>query len=464
VESIDLVILRNLMENEPFCRKVLPYLKEEYFSNKLLRVLFTTTETFIQKYNALPAVQSLKIALAQRKGITDEEFKEIGETLDHIHENIELTETFEWLVDEKFCKEKSLYNAIMESVNIISEPENSERTKEDLPTILSDALAVSFDMNVGHDYFDNSEDRFEFYHKVESRLPFGLDYLNKITNGGLPPKSLSIIMGGTGSGKTIFLCHFAADAFMMGKNVLYITLEMSEEKIAERIDANLLGVDIANMNEITKPYFDQKIEKLKGRTTGRLVIKEYPTASVSVAHFRHLVRELKIKKNFIPDVIYLDYINLCRSARYKGDGGNTYALIKSVSEEIRGFAVENNIAIVSATQCTRNSYQDMDVDLTGVAESWGLPAITDLFLAIITSEELDKQGQVVVKQLKNRYNDVNLHRSFLLGLDRSRMRLFDVKSKAASLMNPKSQLEAAPTSPTNKIKDNRRKLLQNIKE
>ena len=423
------LILKNLLHSEDYARRTLPYLKPEYFSDTTEKVIYEELDKFISKYNALPSREALTIEIDNRSNLNDKQFEEIAryvQTLQH-----DESDDKDWLVNttEKFCQEKAIYNAIMDSISIIDG--DGKRDKGAIPQILSDALAVSFDPNVGHDFLDNSDARYDFYHRVEERIPFDLEYLNKITKGGVPKKSLNIILAGTGVGKSLAMCHMASANLLDGKNVLYITMEMAEEKIAERIDANLLNVRLDELAELPKNSYDKKIDRVKNKTTGKLIVKEYPTASANVGHFRHLINELKLKKSFRPDIIYIDYLNICASSRMKMGGSiNTYSYIKAIAEELRGLAVEQNVPIWSATQTTRSGYTNSDIGLEDTSESFGLPATADFMIAIISTEELNQLNQVLVKQLKNRYGDPNTNKRFVLGIDRAKMRLYDAEQSA----------------------------------
>ena len=423
------LILKNLITDEDYARRTLPYLKSQYFQDVNERIVYEEIDNFITKFNTLPSREALTIELDNRSNINDNQFDEIAKYVGDLKS--EDKDDKDWLVQttEKFCQEKAIYNAIMESIQIIDG--DGKQDKGAIPSLLSDALAVSFDPNVGHDLFDNSDARFDFYHRVEERIPFDLEYLNAITKGGVPKKSLNIILAGTGVGKSLAMCHMASANLLDGKNVLYITLEMAEEKIAERIDANLLNVKLDELAELPKDSYDKKINRVKNKTTGKLIVKEYPTAAANVGHFRHLINELKLKKQFKPDIIYIDYLNICASSRIKMGGSvNTYTYIKSIAEELRGLSVEQNLPIWSATQTTRSGFSNSDVGLEDTSESFGLPATADFMLAIISTEELNNLNQVLVKQLKNRYGDPNTHKRFVLGIDRSKMRLYDVEQSA----------------------------------
>lgn len=428
--TIETNILSQLINSESYARKVLPFLKEEYFQTVTDRLLVTKIKQYMEKYNVPPSKEALIIEL------DDEELREVdyNESVSQVERMTVDEDTNEqWLIDktEEFCQEKAVYNAIMESIHII-DGKSKDKTKTAIPQVLSEALAVSFDNHIGHDFIEDYQQRFDFYHHKEERVPFDLEYMNKITKGGIPRKSLNIILAGTGVGKSLAMCHFAASNMMQGKNVLYITMEMAEEKIAERIDANLLNVRVDDLVKLEKSMYDKKIADLRARTPGRLIIKEYPTASAHSGHFRHLINELKIKRNFIPDVIYIDYLNICASSRTKAVGGtvNSYTFVKAIAEELRGLAVEKNVPIVSATQTTRSGFGNSDVGLEDTSESFGLPATADFMFAIINSDEMEQLNQLMVKQLKNRYNDPTLYKRFVIGVDRAKMRLYDVEQNA----------------------------------
>jgi replicative DNA helicase len=427
-QTIERTTLSNLVFNEEYCRKVLPFIKPDYFDVKEERVVFEEITNFVDKYKKIPTKISLEIEVESRKDLTEDQHRKIVDII----QTLDSTDVdMEWLVDttEKFCKDKAIYNAIVEGISII-DGKDKNRSADAIPSILTNALAVCFDNAVGHDYFDDSDKRFEFYHRVEERIPFDLDFFNKITKGGLPNKTLNICLAGTGVGKSLFMCHMAASCLSQGKNVLYITLEMAEERIAERIDANLMNVSMEDLHDLPKKMFDDKIENIMGKTNGKLIIKEYPTASAHSAHFRGLIKELAIKRSFKPDMIFIDYLNICASSRLKGAANvNSYTYIKSISEELRGLAVECNVPIMSATQTTRSGFTSSDLGLEDTSESFGLPATADFMFALISNEELDALNQIVVKQLKNRYNDPTVNKRFVLGVDRSKMRLYDVETK-----------------------------------
>ena len=426
MSNVEQVILRNILTNEPYMRKVLPFIKPEYFQG-VYNQLFKEAGKFVAKYNKLPTLDAFKIEVDNSDKFNDDQYTAAMEILP----NIFATETSDekWLEDttEKWCQDRAIHNAIMESISII-DGKHKNLTKNALPDLLSKALAVSFDTNIGHDYIENVNERYDFYHEDEERIEFDLDYFNKITKGGLPNKTLNICLAGTGVGKSLFMCHMAGNVLVQGRNVLYITMEMAEERIAERIDANLLNIPLDQLQHISKPMLTSKVDELAARTNGKLIIKEYPTGSAHTGHFRALLNELKLKKNFVPEMIFIDYLNICASSRMKGMGGaiNSYTYIKAIAEELRGLAVEFDVPIVSATQTTRSGFTSSDPGLEDTSESFGLPATADLMFALISSEELESLGQVMVKQLKNRYNDPNFKKRFVLGIDRSRMRLYDV--------------------------------------
>ena len=429
MDRIENLILRSLSHSEGFSRKVIPFIKPEYFHDNAERVLFEEIAQYIVKYNSNVTVQALSIEVEQRTDMSDSDIKTIRTILEDFDA---VTGTDEWMIDstEKWCKKQAIYNALMESVSIAN-GDSQTKSEDAIPSILSEALGVSFDSNVGHDYIENAEDRWEYYHQKEDKIPFDIDLLNKITKGGLPNKTLNIALAGTGVGKSLFMCHVAASSLMQGKNVLYITAEMAEEKIAERIDSNLLNVNIKDLSELPKQMFEKKIDSVAKKTQGSLVIKEYPTASAHSGHFKSLLNELKLKKNFTPDIIFIDYLNICASSRIRaGANANSYTLVKSIAEEIRGLAVEFNVPIVSATQTTRSGYGNSDVGITDTSESFGLPATADLMIALISTEELEGLNQIMVKQLKNRYNDPTLHKRFVVGIDRAKMRLYDCEQAA----------------------------------
>jgi archaellum biogenesis ATPase FlaH len=428
--SIEQVILSNLLYNEEYSRKVIPFLKDEYFTNYNEKIIFNVISEYVQKYNAFPSKEALAIDLSNKDGIGEEVFRQSKELISAFKEDTETK--VDWLLDqtEKFCQDKAIYNAIMASIGILDDS-SGKTTKGAIPQILSDALAVSFDTHIGHDFLEDADTRYDFYHTKEVKVPFNLEFFNKITGGGLPKKTLNIALAGTGVGKSLFMCHCAASNMASGLNVLYITLEMSEEKIAERIDANLLDTPINQLKLLPKETYDKKIERIKSKVKGKLIIKEYPTACAGSANFRHLLNELKIKKNFVPDIIYIDYLNICMSSRIKhGSNVNSYTYIKTIAEELRGLAVEFGVPIVSATQTTRSGYSSSDLGLEDTSESFGLPATADFMFGLISNEELRNVNQIMVQQLKNRYGDPGYIRRFVVGVDRSKMRLYDVEGSA----------------------------------
>ena len=429
MEQVEFLILRNLLYNEEYLRKVLPFIKSEYFEDNNQKIVFEEILSFVQEYNKLATKEILCIEVENRKEITDTSFKEVVHLINNLNDvPVELN----WILDttEKWCRDRAIYLALMDSIHI-ADGKDKDRNRDSIPSILSDALAVSFDTHVGHDYLEDYEQRYESYHKKEEKLEFDLEFFNKITKGGLPNKTLNIALAGTGVGKSLFMCHVAASILLQGKNVLYITLEMAEERIAERIDANLLNVPIQEISELPKQIFETKVTNLAKKTQGSLIIKEYPTASAHSGHFKSLLNELALKKSFRPDIIFIDYLNICSSSRYRGNlSVNSYSYIKAIAEELRGLAVEFNVPIVSATQTTRSGYGSSDVELTDTSESFGLPATADLMFALISTEELEGLGQILVKQLKNRYNDPTIHKRFVIGIDRAKMRLYDCEQSA----------------------------------
>ena len=432
--NIEQTILRNLLTDEKYMRKVLPFIKPDYFQG-VYKTLFKEVGKYVAKYNKLPSSESLSIEL-QDANMSQDQFTMAMEIVPQLF-TIEKIDQ-EWLLNntEKWCQDRAIYNSIMESISIIDGKHDS-LTKNALPELLQKALGVAFDTNIGHDYIENAEERYDFYHKEEDRIPFDLDYFNKITKGGVPRKTLNIALAGTGVGKSLFMCHVAASSLIEGRNVLYITMEMAEERIAERIDANLLNVPIDQLDSMSKDMFTEKVNNLARKTTGRLIVKEYPTGSAHAGHFRALLNELKLKKQFEPDVIFVDYLNICASSRMKAMGGaiNSYTYIKAIAEELRGLAVEFDLPIFSATQTTRSGYSNSDVGLEDTSESFGLPATADLMFALISTEELEKDGQMMVKQLKNRYNDPTQHKRFVIGVDRAKMHLYDVEETQQNLMD-----------------------------
>ena len=423
-------ILKNLFVSDTFTRKVIPYLEEDYFSDRSERLVYKQITEYFMKYNECPTHEALNIQLNDLSGHNDEEIKNAQNIINACKQNKEET-PHDFLVDEteKWCKDRAIYNAVMESIQIIDK--SSTREKGEIPDILKDALSVSFDQHIGHDFIEDSDDRFISYNTVEDKLPFDLEMMNKITKGGLPNKTLNVVMAGTGVGKSLFMCHCASNNLMMGKNVLYISMEMSEEKIAERIDANLMNLPIQELSNLPKDMYDKKVKSIRDKTTGKLIVKEYPTATAHTGHFRHLLQELNLKKDFVPDIIYVDYLNICASARMRaGASVNSYTMVKSIAEEMRGLAVEFKLPIVTATQTNRQGFTSTDVGLEDTSESFGLPATADLMVALISTEELEELDQIMVKQLKNRYNDPTYFRRFIIGVDRARMKLYDCEQSA----------------------------------
>ena len=430
---IERLILSHLIHNENFSRKVVPYVKSEYFEDPPEKLVFKLIQEYILKHNDLPTKQSLLIDLDQIDGIHETEYTKSNEIINTLNKPSDFKDITPWLLEqsETFCQDKAIYNAVVNAIAILEGNEKTHLSKGAIPTVLSDALAVSFDPHVGHDFIEDAEDRFDFYHRVEDKLEFDLELFNKITKGGLPKKTLNICLAGTGVGKSLFMCHQAASCLSINKNVLYITLEMAEERIAERIDANLLDIPMDQLEEIPRDMYKKKIDKLKGKTNGKIIIKEYPTASASALHFKNLLGELNLKRNFVPDIIFIDYLNICTSSRIRaGANVNSYTYIKSIAEELRGLAVEHNVPIMSATQTTRTGFTSTDIGLEDTSESFGLPATADFMFALISSDEMEELNQMLVKQLKNRYNDPTSYRKFIIGVDRSKMRLYDVDQKA----------------------------------
>jgi len=429
MDKVEFLILRNLLYNEQYTRKVIPFIKAEYFEDVNQKIVFEEILNFIQEYNQLATKEVLCIEIENRKDINETSFNEIIHLINHLDD---VPVEFEWLVNttEKWCRDRAIYLALMEAIQV-ADGKDQKKNRDSIPSILQDALAVSFDTHIGHDYLEDYEQRYESYHRKEEKIEFDLEYFNKITKGGLPNKTLNIALAGTGVGKSLFMCHVASSVLLQGRNVLYITLEMAEERIAERIDANLLNVPIQDIGELPKSTFETKVNNLAKKTQGTLIIKEYPTASAHAGHFKSLLNELALKKSFRPDIIFIDYLNICSSSRFRGGSNvNSYTLVKSIAEELRGLAVEFNVPIVSATQTTRSGYGNSDVELTDTSESFGLPATADLMFALISTEELEELGQILVKQLKNRYAATDKYRRFVLGIDRSKMRLFDVEQSA----------------------------------
>jgi replicative DNA helicase len=429
METIESTILKNLLFNNDYCRKVLPFIKSEYFENFHEKVVFEEICKFVVSYDNLATKEVLLIETENRTDISEDTFKTICEYITKLDDT---PAEINWIVDttEKWCRDRAIYLALMESIKI-ADGQDEKKSRDSIPSILQQALAVSFDNHIGHDYLGDYEQRYESYHKKEDKIPFDLEYFNKITKGGIPNKTLNIALAGTGVGKSLFMCHVASSVLLQGRSVLYITLEMAEERIAERIDANLLNVNIKDIVDLPKQMFDTKVNNIAKKTQGTLIIKEYPTASAHVGHFKSLLNELALKKSFRPDIIFIDYLNICGSSRYKSNFSvNSYSYVKAIAEELRGLAVEFNVPIVSATQTTRSGYGNSDVELTDTSESFGLPATADLMFALISTEELEQLGQIMVKQLKNRYNDPTINKRFIVGIDRAKMRLYDCEQKA----------------------------------
>ena len=429
MDNVELLVLRSLLYNEDYARKVVPFIRGDYFEQPSQKIVFEEVSEFITEYDELPSKEALYIEVEKREDVNEEIYKQVKELIGVLDDS---PADQDWLVNtsEKWCRDRAIYLALMESIQL-ADGKDDKKGRDAIPSILSDALAVSFDNNIGHDYLQDYEERYESYHRKEDKIPFDLEYFNKITKGGIPNKTLNIALAGTGVGKSLFMCHMASSSLLGGSNVLYITLEMAEEKIAERIDANLLNVNIQEITDLPKPMFDNKVTSLAKKTQGQLIIKEYPTASAHSGHFKALLNELALKKSFRPDIIFIDYLNICASSRYRGNANvNSYSYIKAIAEELRGLAVEANVPIVSATQTTRSGFASSDVDLTDTSESFGLPATADLMFALISTDELESLGQILVKQLKNRYNDPTINKRFIVGIDRAKMRLYDVEQKA----------------------------------
>jgi len=453
--TLERTIIQNLVFNDDFARKVSHFLKPDYFHDTVEKVIFEEISTFINKYNNRPTKESLIIAIDEREDISSTQYTQAVEeisTLEDEHSDLE------WLMDstEKFCRDKAVYNAIMESITIIDD-KTGKKTKSAIPDLLSDALAVSFDTHIGHDFLENADERFDFYHKTEERVEFDIDYLNEITKGGVPKKTLNIFLAGPGVGKTLAMTHIASNCLTQGNNVLYITMEMAEERIAERIDANLLNTTLNDLERLSRSAYEKKIERIRANTTGKLIVKEYPTASAHSGHFKALLKELSMKKNFVPDIIFIDYLNICASARFAGGSSsvNSYTYVKAIAEELRGMAVEYNVPVFSATQTTRSGYSNTDVGLEDTSESFGLPATADMMLALISTEELAELNQVMIKQLKNRYSDLNKNKRFVVGIDKAKMRWYNVEEDAQDdLIMPDQVVE---TSQFNKPKDKEKK-------
>ena len=441
MDKLEVIILKHLVYTEDYCRKVLPFIKPEYFETHEERVIFEEINSYVQGYQTPPPLNALAIECERRTDLSQDGFKKI---LDLLNQFTEERVDFDWLINttEKWCKDRAVYLSLLESIKI-ADGKDKTRSRDAIPSILQEALGVCFDEHVGHDYIVDFESRYDFYHRKEEKIPFDLEFFNKITKGGLPAKTLNIALAGTGVGKSLFMCHVAASSLLQGKNVLYITLEMAEERIAERIDANLLNINIQNLTDLPKAMYESKIVKIAQRTVGKLIIKEYPTASAHSGHFKSLLNELALKKGFKPDIIFIDYLNICSSSRFKGTIVNSYTFVKAIAEELRGLAVEFSVPIVSATQTTRSGYGSTDVDLTDTSESFGLPATADLMFALISTEELESVNQILVKQLKNRYNDPTMNKRFIVGIDRAKMRLYDVDQGQQTLVDS-GQIDEEP--------------------
>ena len=463
MNRLEQTILKNLIYNEEYTRKVLPFIQADYFSDNTEKIVFKEVFEFVNKYKNLPSHEALVINFTESKTLTEPQVQSAVELLNELKTNKDETVDLNWITEhtEKFCQDKAIYNAIMESVSILDD-KTEKKSKGEIPKLLSDALGVSFDSNIGHDYINDFDSRYDFYHRVESRIRFDLDIFNKITKGGLPTKTLNVALAGTGVGKSLFMCHVAAGCLSQGHNVLYITLEMAEEKIAERIDANLLNIDINELQTISKPDYERKFEALKSKTHGKLIIKEYPTAAASTLHFRALLNELALKKNFRPDIIFVDYLNICASARIKAGGNvNSYTYVKAIAEELRGLAVEFNLPVVSATQTTRSGFTNSDPGLEDTSESFGLPATADFMFALVTNEDLEALNQILVKQLKNRYSDPSYFKRFVVGIDKPKMRLYDTEQSAQDDILDSGQ-ENIPDKPLNTFGNRESKFNRNF--
>ncbi|WLW37981.1 DNA primase/helicase [Synechococcus phage S-8S56] len=450
MDRVETTILRNLVHDEDYLRKVVPFIEPDYFSDRSDRLVFESIAEFVVKYDKPATQEILSIELENNTNVTEEEYKQIKQFISDLSP---APVNIEWLMEttEKWCRDKAIYLALMESIKI-ADGQHEKKGRDAIPSILSDALAVSFDNHIGHDYLNDYEARYESYHRQEDRIPLDLEYFNKITKGGLPNKTLNIALAGTGVGKSLFMCHVASSVLLQGRNVLYITAEMAEEKIAERIDANLLNVNVQELVDLPKVMFENKVNNLAKKTQGQLIIKEYPTATAHVGHFRALLNELALKKSFKPDIIFVDYLNICASSRYKGSSNiNSYTIVKSIAEELRGLAVEAKVPIVSATQTTRSGYGSSDVELTDTSESFGLPATADLMFALISTEELEQLGQIMVKQLKNRYGDPTVNKRFIVGIDRAKMRLYDCEQTAQDDILDSGQTEEPESNFKNKF-------------
>ena len=449
-------ILKNLIYFEEYTRKAIPYIKSDYFSDNIDKILFDNIKNFLSKYNSLPSKESLLIELSEDSKLTEEQFQSVSKKISQYYFEKDDKPELEWVVDttEKFCQDRAIYNAVLESIQILDGENKNNKDKGTIPTLLSEALSVCFDPYVGHDYIEDAEERYKSYHEVEERIPFDLDFFNKITKGGLPRKTLNIALAGTGVGKSLFMCHHAAACLSNGMNVLYITLEMAEERIAQRIDANLMNITMDELEQIPKDAFDKKMSRIRNMVKGKLIVKEYPTASANVNHFRNLMNELKLKRRFSPDVIFVDYINIATSSRLKfGNSVNSYNYIKSIAEELRGLAVECDVPIISATQTTRSGYTNSDIGLEDTSESFGLPATADFMFALISTEELEDLNQMLVKQLKNRYNDPSMHKRFVIGVDRAKMKLYDLEDSAQVDLIERTNQKKGMKMPWGKKKD-----------
>ena len=450
---IEQTILKNLLKNEEYARKILPFVKDEYFTVEEDRVLFHEIKDFIVKYNNIPTVDALLIEVDSITHLKEDQVKQVVNTVKELHKD-DIDTNMDWLIDstEKFCQEKAIYHAIMRSIDIMNN-KDSTNTKGAIPQLLTDALGVSFDPNVGHDYLEQYEDRYDYYHRVLEKIPFDLDFFNKITKNGLPKKTLNIALAGTGVGKSLFMCHVAASCLSMGKSVLYITLELAEEEVAKRIDANLMNITFDDLMNLPKEMYQKKAESIKNKTTGKLIVKEYPTAGASSIHFKALLNELNLKKSFKPDIIFIDYLNICMSSRIKpGASVNSYTYVKAIAEELRGLAVEYDVPVVSATQTTRSGFVSSDIGLEDTSESFGLPATADFMFALISTEELQELGQLMVKQLKNRYNDPTVNKRFVVGIDRAKMKLYDVENTAQMDIIDSGQIPKSINNSTTKDK------------
>jgi len=451
---LEKTILKNLLLNEEYTRRTLPFIKEEYFSDFAEKKIFLTVKSFINEFNVLPTKEALIIEIDKDRNIESSLYDSISQIVDDITTNTE-KENITWLIKEteSFCQDKSLYNALMEAVKI-SDDSDKNLSRGSIPEILKNALSVSFEQNIGHDFIENAEERYEFYHRKVSKIPFDISQMNKITDGGLSPKTLNVIMAGPATGKTLAMCHFASTNLMDGKNVLYITNEISEERIAERIEANLMNADMADVKKLPKDLYLKRIQKIKAKTNGQLKIKEYPTSSASVSHFRFLINELKLKKNFVPDIIYVDYLNICASARYKaGTSANSYTIVKAVAEELRGLAQEFNVPVVTATQTNRNGTGTSDPEMTDLSDSMGTAHTADLIIALVISEELDELGQLQIKQIKNRYADATNNKRFVVGLDRAKMRWYDIADPSSKTSTKETSNSFVAPSANNSIKN-----------